>query len=113
MIRRDGVIPAKVFEDSLPDPLRFKLLRFTQEVANSNGSLGGGYFEPCHDYPGLFEVRVGRGDELARFLCARDGDTLILLGGVHKRVNEASPQSCFREASEDLTQYRETGNASP
>jgi hypothetical protein len=105
---RERTIPAKRFENTLPKKLRAKLLRITKEVAASDGAIGGGYFEPCHNYPGLYEVRVRFGQDLARFLCARDGNTLVLLGGVFKQMGEETPEDCFVEATTALTEYRET-----
>lgn len=111
--KSDGSVPARQFEGLLSQKLklRAKLHRMTKEVADSEGRLGGGYFEPCHGWDDLCEIRVIQGSDLARFICARHGESLVLLEGVLKRVREETPQSVFAQAVENLREYRETRDA--
>lgn len=76
----DGSIPAAEFEDSLADAIAAKLARWVKAVAESGFTLGGGIFEACHDYPGLFEIRAKVGRQLAREFCTVDDGLLVLLG---------------------------------
>jgi hypothetical protein len=110
-VRADDSIPARDFQSDLPIKLRTKLLRITLEVAISDGALGGGFFEVCHAHPGLHEIRVRHQRDLARFVCTRDGDSLILLTGVLKVTGEATPEATFVEADGFLAEYRKTGHA--
>lgn len=106
--RRDGSFPAREFRGTLPGPLRAKLLRITQEVAASDGKIGSGYYEICHSHPGLSETRARFQDDLGRFICARDGDMLVLLTGVLKPIREATPSVVLEQADLFLAEYRET-----
>ena len=67
-----GVQPAEVFEDTLEAStdrderkLSGKLLRVAGEVASKGHLVGGGYVEPCHEAPGIWQMKasVGRSEE--------------------------------------------------
>lgn len=109
--RRDGAVPARDFQQALPEALRAKLLRITREVAQSEGTLGGGYYEILHSHPGLSETRARSGRDLGRFICTRDADSLVLLTGVLKATNEPTPEAVLDDADALLAEYRETKDA--
>jgi hypothetical protein len=89
---RGGVMPARDFRRLLPAKLRSKLDRYAAATAANEGAIGGGIFQSFHaPYAGLSKVRARHGPDLARYLCAVDGDSLILLDGVQKRINQPAP----------------------
>jgi hypothetical protein len=106
--KRDGTVPAKSFQEALPPKLRAKLLRITQEAAQTEGAIGGGYYEICHSHPGLSETRAKFQKDLGRFVCGRDGNTLILLTGVRKLLGQPTPPALLDEADALLSEYQET-----
>ncbi|MBV8134492.1 MAG: hypothetical protein JO121_02465 [Deltaproteobacteria bacterium] len=106
--REDGTVPAHAFQEGLPKKLRAKLLKFTKEAADSEGKLGGGYYEVCHSRPGISETRAKLGKDLARFLCGRDGDRLVILTGVLKGIDEPTPDASFDGAEAFLAEYNKT-----
>ena len=111
-LTREGVLPAREFRASLPAKLRSKLDLFVQETARSRGSIGGGIFQACHGgYGDLFKVRAKLGRELARYFCGIDGEMLILLDGIHKRLGEATPDEALDRAAGHLAEYRRTRRA--
>jgi hypothetical protein len=105
-VEDDGSVPAADFEDALPPALGAKLARWVQAVASSGFTLGGGMFEICHDFPNLFEVRAKVGKQLGREFCTVDGDKLVLLGGIVKAIDEATPRAALVAASERLARYK-------
>lgn len=105
-VEDDGSMPAEVFEDSLSDRMQGRLLGFISEVARNEGRIGGRIFHKCFDFSNLYEVRARVAKELARSLCSRDGNNLILLGGVVKGVDEETPRLALAEAAERLDRYR-------
>lgn len=113
-VEADGSVPAEEFEDALPPKLRGKLLGFIEQVALYEGDVGAGIFHKCHGgYSDLYEVRAKREKLLARSLCARDGDNLILLGGVSKKLDEPTPDADLMRADGCLSRYRETRRVEP
>jgi hypothetical protein len=103
-----GVAPARVFLDGLDVPLQMRLATRVQAVEQSGFSLGGGIFEICHGYSDLFEIRVRHSRRLARLYCTVDGDRLILVSGLLKMENEATPAAVLIGASEYIAEYRRT-----
>jgi hypothetical protein len=94
------------FEDGLPAALAAKLARWVQAVSDGGFALGGGMFEICHGYPDLFEIRTKIGKQLVREFCTIDGGSLVLLGGIVKRVGEPTPRAAFDDASQQLSRYK-------
>jgi len=86
---------------------------FIEQVAQAEGKLGGRIFRKCFEYSGLYEVRARVAKELARSICARDGDNLILLGGVLKGVDEATPLADLEKAEHRLNRYKQTKRTNP
>jgi hypothetical protein len=110
----DGSMPADEFESSLPPKLLGKLLGFIELVARNDGAVGAGIFHKCHGgYSDIYEVRAKREKSLARTLCARDGDNLILLGGVYKQLDEPTPEADLVQAAARLDRYRKTKRVDP
>jgi hypothetical protein len=105
-VESDGSIPAAEFEDSLPDALRGKMATIVRAVSIEQWGLGGGYFEICHGYPNLFEVRVKRGRDLAREFCTVSEGLLVLLDGILKAEGEATPREAFDRAAGRLERYQ-------
>ncbi|TAM74536.1 hypothetical protein EPN44_10905 [bacterium] len=108
-----GTQPAELFEDGVPPRLAGKLARFSQAAAESGISLGGGYFEKCHSHSDLYEIRARLGNDLGREFCLIDGDRLVLLSGVLKRVGEPTPSKAFEEALAYSDEYKRTRKVSP
>jgi hypothetical protein len=108
-----GRQPAEDFEDAIPRGLRAKLLRFAEQVAESEGKLGGGYWEPCHGHAGVFAVRVIHNNELGRYYAAVDGNRMVLLHGYRKRPGQATPAAIYGVADRHLGDYRNNHRVSP
>lgn len=111
----DGSLPAEEFEGCVANErLLVKLLAFIEQVALNEGRIGGGIFEKCHGgYSDLYEVRAKRGKELARSLCTRDGNNLILLWGVSKLIDQPTPTADLDRAQALLDRYRKTKRVDP
>lgn len=112
-VESDGTMPAEEYEDSLPDRMQGRLLGFIEQVALSEGRIGGRIFRKCFGYPDLSEIRARVANQLARSLCARDGDNLILLGGLLKGVDEPTPIAALDEAARRLSRYKKTKRTNP
>ena len=108
-----GRQPGEVFEDSIPKKLAGKLNRFAIAVSKEKFALGGGYFEACHGFPDLFEIRAQVGDDLGRQFCTVDGNRLVLLSGLIKKARNPSPQTAFVEAAAYLADYVLSKKISP
>lgn len=106
-------MPAEEFEDSLPDRMQGRLFGFIKQVADSEGKIGGRIFRKCFGYSDLWEVRARVANQLARSLCSRDGDNLILLGGLVKGVDEETPLAALDEAAKRLGRYKKTKRTNP
>lgn len=116
-IEADGSIPHRKFIEELGKKhpkLLLSLLGKIKATAEVEGKIGTHIFKPLHKpFSGLFEVRAMSGIELARSLCCRDGDNLILLNGVKKRCDEETPESALREARRLSKLYFETKRTEP
>jgi hypothetical protein len=87
--QEDRTQPAEVFEDALDGTyvkLAGKLARVAGELPFHGNRLGGGYIEKCHDYEGLWEIRVIYGGMLAREFFGFDKERIVLLHGYTKRT---------------------------
>ena len=108
-----GKQPAEDFEDRLPPKLLAKLVRFAEAAALSSGTNGGGYWEPCAGWPGLFEVRADVARDYGRYYATVDGGRMVLLCGHQKRRGKDTPQSVFAEADGHRQSYEATRKVSP
>ena len=74
--------PAEIFEDTLVirnRKLRGKLLQVTGALAEHGHRLGGGYIEKCHDYEGIWEIRIIHGEMLVREFFGLDKEASTVL----------------------------------
>jgi hypothetical protein len=108
--------PAETFEDMLDSiypKLSGKLLRVVSELRLYGYQLGGGYIEKCHDYEGLWELRVIHSGTLARELFDFDGNRIVLLHGYIKRTGQTASKRDLKKAFNYWTQYMCTRHVSP
>lgn len=108
--------PAEVFEDTLDDTypkLAGKLLRVTKELEFHGHRLGGGYIEKCHDYEGMWEIRVIHSGMLAREFFGFDKERIVLLHGYIKRTGQLASASDLKRAFTYWTEYMQTHRVSP
>jgi hypothetical protein len=114
--QEDTTQPAEVFEDALDAAyprLAGKLLRVTEELQFSGHRMGGGYVEKCHDYQGIWEIRVIHSGTLAREFLGFDGERIILLHGYVKRTGQPASEHDMRKAFTYWTEYMRTHSISP
>jgi hypothetical protein len=112
----DTVQPAEVFEDTLDKEypkLSGKLLKVIYELQFYGYQLGGGLVEKCHDYNGMWEVRVIHSGTLARELFGFDGKYIVLLHGYVKRTGQPASDYDLRKAFSYWTEYLRTHRISP
>src|SRR5215470_13824002 len=91
--QEDTTQPAEIFENALDvshSKLSAKLSRVAGELQFYGYRLGGGYLEKCHDYQGLWEIRVIHSRMLARELLGFDGNRIVLLHGYIKRTGQTA-----------------------
>jgi hypothetical protein len=101
-VEADGSIPQRKFYAKLgkknPKLLQ-ALLGKIKATAEVEGKIGAHIFKALHKpYSGLAEVRAISGVDLARSLCCRDGNDLVLFNGVNKRCEEETPDPDLKEA---------------
>jgi len=114
--QEDATQPAEIFEDALDishSKLSAKLSRVTGELQFYGYRLGGEYLEKCHDYQGLWEIRVIRGGLLAREFFGFDGKRIVLLYGYSKRTGQSASEHDLKKAFEYWTEYKRTRRVSP
>jgi Phage derived protein Gp49-like (DUF891) len=114
--QEDTTQPAEVFEDALDHTypkLSGKLLRILFELQFYGHQLGGGYLEKCHDYEGLWEIRVIHSRTLARELLGFDGNRIVLLYGYIKRTGQTASKGDLKKAFNYWTEYMRTHHVSP
>jgi hypothetical protein len=114
--QHDGTQPGEVFEDWLDRKhakLGGKLLRLATEVEAQGPNLGGGYFEPCHDYEGLWEIRARFQKSLGREFLGFDDDRAVLLHGYVKGVDEPAHVEEFKQAHKFWRDYLTKRRVSP
>jgi hypothetical protein len=108
--------PAEVFEDALlimSSKLRGKLLQVTDALRYYGHRLGGGYIEKCHDYEGIWEIRIIYNGTLARELFGFDKERIVMLHGYTKRVGQPASVYDLNKAFGYWTEYLRTRNISP
>ncbi len=114
--QEDITQPAEVFENALARrDIRFagKLARVIAEVAAYGHQLGGGYIEKCHDYKGLWEIRIIHNRALARMFFGFDGERIVLLHGYTKRVGQRASAHDLEIAFAYWIEYQRTHHLSP
>jgi hypothetical protein len=114
--QEDTTQPAEIFEDALyvsHSKLSAKLSRVTGELQFYGYRLGGGYIEKCHDYQGLWEIRVIRGGLLAREFFGFDGARIVLLYGYSKRTGQPALEHDLKKAFTYWQEYQRTRHVSP
>ena len=114
--QQDSAQPAEVFEDAVYHKypkLAGKLARIAVAVEANGPQLGGGLIEPCHGYPGLWEMRAIFGQTLARELFGFEGQRIILLHGYIKRAGQKASSKDLARAAEYLRDYQHTHRISP
>jgi phage-related protein len=113
--RENGVQP-EVFEDELHrlnKKMLGKLLYIQDQLKHCGQQLGGGYIEKCHDYQGLWEIRVIHSNNLIRELCGFDGERIILVHGYVKKVGQPASKQDLKTAFIYWTEYLRTRLVSP
>lgn len=114
--QQDSTQPAEVFEDVLDaryPKLAGKLLRIAVELRAQGYRLGGGYIEKCHDYNGLWEMRVIHNDMLARELFGFEGERIVLLHGYVKHTGQPASERDLKQAFHYWMEYLRSRRISP
>ncbi len=114
--QKDTPQPAEIFEDSLDaayPKLAGKLIRVANGLQSYGQQLGGGYIEKCHDYQGIWEMRVIHSRILAREFFGFDGKRIVLLHGYIKRTGEPASIRDLEKAFTYWTEYIRTRRISP
>jgi hypothetical protein len=108
--------PAEIFEDKLDNThpqLSGKLLRIAAMLPYYGHQLGGGYIEKCHNYEGLWEIRVIHGGTLAREFFGFDREHIVLLHGYVKRTGQPASAYDLKQAFGYWVEYLHTRHVSP
>jgi Phage derived protein Gp49-like (DUF891) len=115
-----GEQPAEAFEDGLDgstdrDERRIggKLLRFAGLLAEHGPATGGGYVEPCHEAPGIWQLKADAGRRRGREFFAFDDQRVVLLHGAIKGGRQPTPAGDYRLAMDYLDEYKRTRRVSP
>jgi len=114
--QQDTTQPAEVFEDILVvthPKLRGKLLQIPDTVEYYGHQMGGGYIEKCHDYKGMWEIRVIHSGTLAREFFGFDNERIVLLHGYTKRTGQPASAYDLEKAYTYWTAYMRTRRVSP
>src|SRR5712692_4005539 len=114
--QEDTTQPAEVFEDALRvinSKLRGKLLRVTDALLFYGPQLGGGYIEKCHDYEGIWEIRIILGGMLAREFFGFDKERIVLLHGYINRNGQSASDPDLKKAFTYWTEHLHTRHVSP
>src|SRR5215469_705838 len=109
--QEDTMQPAEVFEDALDaihPKLSGKLLQVTEKLELYGHQLGGGYIEKCHDYQGIWEIRVIYGGTLAREFFGFDKQRIVLLHGYIKRTGRPASEHDLKKAFTYWQEYQRT-----
>lgn len=112
----DTTQPAEIFEDSLDvthPKLSGKLLKVAKTLPSFGHQLGGGYIEKCHDYEGMWEIRVIHGGMLAREFFGFDKERIVLLHGYTKRTGQPASIYDLEKAFGYWKEYMRTRRVSP
>jgi len=99
--------------DAIHPELSGKLLQVTEKSELYGHQLGGGYIEKCHDYQGLWEIRVIHGGLLAREFFGFDGERIVLLYGYSKRTGQPALEHDLKKAFTYWQEYQRTRHVSP
>ena len=114
--QEDTAQPAEIFEDFLDGTypkLAGKLLYVTEQLQFYGHQLGGGFIEKCHDYKGLWEIRVIYAGMLAREFFGFDRERIVLLHGYVKRTGQPASAPDLKKAFSYWTVYLHTHRISP
>ena len=114
--QEDTTQPAEVFEDALlimSSKLRGKLLHVTDALRYDGHRLGGGYIEKCHNYEGLWEIRIIQSGTLVREFFGFDKERIVMLHGYIKRVGQSASIYDLNKAFSYWTEYLRTRHISP
>jgi hypothetical protein len=112
----DTTQPAEVFEEALVvtyPKLRGKLLQITDLLEYHGHQLGGGFIEKCHDYEGIWEIRVIFSRTLAREFFGFDRERIVMLHGYTKRTGQPASASDLEKAFAYWKEYMRTRRVSP
>ena len=114
--QENTVQPAEVFEDELYQAnhkFLGKLLYIHDRLKEYGHQLGGGYVEKCHDYQGLWEIRIIHSNKLVREFFGFDGERIVLLHGYVKNVGQPASKRDLNMAYSYWTEYLRTRLVSP
>ncbi len=114
--QKDTTQPAEVFEDALDishPQLSGTLIQVTDELEFHGYRLGGGYIEKCHNYEGIWEIRVIFNGMLGREFFGFDKERIVLLHGYAKRTGQQASAPDFKKASDYWAEYLQTRHISP
>ena len=114
--QQDTTQPAEVFEDKLVvthPKLRGKLLQITDTLEYYGHQMGGGYIEKCHDYKGMWEIRVIHSGTLAREFFGFDNERIVMLHGYIKRSGQPASEYDLKKAFDYWKEYMRTRRLSP
>ena len=114
--QQDTTQPAEVFEDILVvthPKLRGKLLQITDTLEYYGHQMGGGYIEKCHDYKGMWEIRVIYSGTLAREFFGFDNERIVMLHGYTKRTGQPASAYDLEKAFSFWKEYTRTRRVSP
>ena len=75
--------------------------------------LGGGYVEKCHDYQGLWEIRIIHSNRLVREFFGFDEARIVLLHGYVKSVGRPASKRELDIAYRYWNEYLKTRLVSP
>jgi hypothetical protein len=114
--QQDTTQPAEVFEDKLVvthPKRRGKLLQITDTLEYYGHQMGGGYIEKCHDYKGMWEIRVIYSGTLAREFFGFDNERIVMLHGYTKRTGQPASEYDLKKAFDYWKEYMRTRRISP
>jgi phage-related protein len=90
-----------------------KLLYIHDQLKEYGHQLGGGYVEKCHDYQGLWEIRIIHSNKLVREFFGFDGERIVLLHGYVKSVGQPASKRDLNMTYSYWTEYLKTHLVSP
>ncbi|MGH2494069.1 MAG: type II toxin-antitoxin system RelE/ParE family toxin [Ktedonobacteraceae bacterium] len=114
--QENTIQPAEVFEDALDitnPQLSGKLLQVTDALKYHGYRLGGGYIEKCHNYEGMWEIRVIYNGALGREFFGFDKERIVLLHGYVKRTGQRASEYDLNKAFGYWKEYLRTCHISP
>ncbi len=114
--QENAIQPAEVFEDKLYQAnhkFLGKLLYVHDQLKDRGYKLGGGYVEKCHDYQGLWEIRIIHSNRLVREFFGFDEARIVLLHGYVKSVGRPASKRELDIAYRYWNEYLKTRLVSP